>query len=453
MKKAIVEQRSDFSGGLNVAAAKDTLNPNELARCLNVRVEPFGGLTRRLGSRKLNTSGIPVGNITAVKQWLPEGYDDPDGQMIAICNGNLYWADQPYTTFTEVASTFASSPTDMATFRDASPSAPLVLFLASGGDVFKWTGTVLTKIDGVQGVPKASQVRAFGTRLFMNDILNHKTLYWSKIGIGDDFRQGGVSDGGEALVDTFGGDILVGLEVLGSSLLIATPDSISRFSGTGDDIQIAQNSFGITNEVGPQDPSSGSLSVSWTSVEQVALMYTPRGAYAVTEAGVVSIGDKINSRTAQGLRIDTYSRIIAGHNKRRNEVWFAYQAIGDSFSSLTAHNAIIYNYRMQCWYGPFRFPFGITSFGNYKDANGLESIIAGCDDGFIRALDDLEEGGSLDDGTTDFTCEVEFAPFFGPGPFSCKVLEKAYLQTIGNVEFDVTVTDGVGITEPATLVA
>ena len=455
MKPRHPEERSDFSAGLNIAAPRNTLNANELAKCFNVRVDPFGGLIRRVGSRKLNSTALTGGEgVVGVKQWIPDGYDYPFGQLVAICGGNLHWSDSPYSTFTTVAGSGGmTSSADFATFRDSSGGAPLVMFIVGNGHAYKWTGSALSKIDGVQSVPDASCVRAFGTRLFMNDIDNPKNLYWSKIGIGDDFRTGGVSDGGSALVDTFGGDEISALETLGSSLLICTGDSISRFSGTGEDIQIAQNSFGITNEVGPlMNPSASSASQSLVAVEQIAMIYTPRGAYAATEAGVLSIGDKINNPTQTGLRMDTAARVIAGHNRRRNEIWFAYRAINDVETD--NRNVIVYNYRLQCWYGPFRFPFGIRCMGIWADAQGLESIMAGCTDGFVRVLDDVEGAGSLDDSTQDFECEVEFAPFgLNVGPYTKKALEHVYLQVLGNGTFTVTASDGIGNNDRLALIA
>jgi len=50
---------------------------------------------------------------------------------------------------------------------------------------------------------------------------------------------------------------ITALETIGGSLLICTEDSISRFTGySADDIQIAQDTRGISNEIGVVGPQA-----------------------------------------------------------------------------------------------------------------------------------------------------------------------------------------------------
>lgn len=463
MKRVVREPRSDFSGGVNAAAARDDLNANELARCENARVDPFGGVVRRIGARKLHTAALN-GPVIALKLCQNLGTTG-SSQLIAITSvasaetGYLWYSNPPHGSWTNVGPIdFAIAIPDLVTFRDTSPGAPLLLFLAGGAaGVRTFDGVTLSaSLSGVNGVPLATRMRAFGTRLMMNDYTSPKTIFWSKIGNGADFRTGGISDGGSALVDVLTGDSIVALEILGSSVLIADSHSIARFTGTSDDIRIHQDTQGISSTVGPSGDNYGS--VAFLRTDQFVTLHSERGIYIATEAGVVSIGDKIQALDQQALQMTTTAQSIdptytltpiIGHNRQRNEAWVAYVPSGGTRRT----NVMVYNYRRQCWYGPFFYKFGITCFGTFLNANSVESIIAGCDDGFVRALDDLN-AGTLDDGTEDFDAVVEF-PYFGLGigPHQVKVADRVYLQTLGTLPFSVVTANEFGVTDVATLVS
>jgi hypothetical protein len=456
-KPTIREDRKDFGGGLNVSANPDALNANELLVCTNARVEPYGGIMRRPGSVILNSSintDLFYG-ITGLKQW-------GNGEIVVINadnGGQFYHLSSPYTA----AATLVATPgggifaghADFATFRDASPGAPLVLFIATGGgNVFKWTGSALTRLDGTNGVPQAQLVKAFGPRLFYNDLQNPKTLFWSKIGVGDDCRTGADTDGGSALTDTLSGDAICGLEPVASSLMICTNDSIARFTGTADDIQILQDSQGVSTEIGPSNEAA--LGKAYLKVEQVMFLHSDRGVYIATEGGTLPIGSKITSPDQTALRMSNLADRggfpvlpILGHNFRRSEIFVAYVPLGASFTGRT--HCLVYNYLRQCWYGPFIYPFSITTFATYEASDGVESIMCGCLDGCIRLLDD-PAATAFDDGVTDFDADVEFAPFGLSAPQVQKSLQHVYLQVLGAHTFSVTATGDLGLSDDGALV-
>jgi hypothetical protein len=131
-KPKIVEKRSDFSGGINVAASGDTLNDNELTVCVNARVETFGGIMRRPGSKKFTATALGNGLwITGIFQWTPSG--GPAQLVVISADGNLYYSNAPYTSFTQIVpAQVLGGWADFQPFRDNSPGAPLVLFFATG---------------------------------------------------------------------------------------------------------------------------------------------------------------------------------------------------------------------------------------------------------------------------------------------------------------------------------
>jgi hypothetical protein len=88
----------------------------------------------------------------------------------------------------------------------------------------------------------------------------------------------------------------------------------------------------------------------------------------------------------------------------------------------------------------------------FKSTDGVESIMAGCEDGYIRLLDDLDST-MLDDGTIDYECVVQFAPFgLSSGPRTRKVFEKAFLQVIGEYAYTLQATGDLGATDNPVLV-
>lgn len=460
MPKREIETRVDFSGGLNIVANPDAMNGNELLQCVNARVEQFGGIMRRPGSKLLFAtpllSNVPgyVNEpfpIVGIKQW---DVTSTQQQLVMISEGgNVFHSTAPYASVTEhIPANLLTGVPDFATFRANSAGAALHLFIAGFG-LFEWDGTTLTRRVGALGSdPVATLVRSFGTRLFTNDAGNLKTLWWSAIGDGTNFTTGGgLSGPGSALVDVLTGNEIVGLETLGDSLFIGTNESISRFSGSGDNIQISQDTLGVSTEIGPS--GAGTFWHAMLRAEQFIAIHSDRGVYIVTGGGVLSISDQITNPTQLALRITSNVKQasnnwvqtpLIGHNRRRNELWVAYVPVGGA----GRNHCLVYNYRLQCWYGPFIYPFNISSFGVFEDTSGIESIIAGCTDAYIRLLDD-PTAPLLDDNINDYESTVEFAPFgnLAGGPRTKKISEHVFLQAIGERTFDVTVEGDLGLTD------
>ena len=90
-------------------------------------------------------------------------------------------------------------------------------------------------------------------------------------------------------MDVLSGEEIMALESIGSSLLIAAEDSIMRFTGqSSDDIAIAQDTEGISSEVGVVGP------LAMKRFENVAALLSDRGPYAAFETHVQPIGEQVN---------------------------------------------------------------------------------------------------------------------------------------------------------------
>lgn len=426
-KPLLQEPRFDFRGGRNTNVSPDLLNATELVDATNARIghDILGAVTKRTGTRRLHQTALGApSSINGVFQW-----DAPSGkQVIAVSNGNFYFrnaAGADFGAFTLVAAAFPTSGNaHFTTFRDNTSGAPLVVFIALGGVFYKWDGTTLTRLDPIASGPATLWlIKAYHTRLFTVDLTNYlQTIWWSKVGTGGTWATGLSTDGGSAMVDVLSGDQIQAIETVGTSLLIATKNAVARFTGySSNDIQIAQDTAGLSSDVGVVGDNA------FLRVEQVVALFSDRGAYVASEAGVQSIGFDVEPDFDAADR-SNFSKITIGHNRQRREVWFAYPAVGDG--GVNKH-VLVYNYRIQNWYGPFVYPFAITSLYPYVDSTGQEWFMAGCTDGFIRHLDIGATDDVLFDGTggSAYTMTVDLAPYlFGAGPGIVKALRRLFVQ-------------------------
>jgi hypothetical protein len=366
----------------------------------------------------MHPTALPA-TITGLLQW-----DSPSGkQIVAISNGDLYHKTTELGDFTQVVSGLFSTttPAYFAPFRASSSGAPLVLFIASGGKMFKWTGSVLTRIDGTTFAPTADMIIAYHTRVFARSNLFLKSIIWSKLGNAEDFTVALGTGGGQAYVDVLNGESIVALEVIGSSLLMGAEDSMMRFTGhSSDDIIIAQDTEGVSSEIGVIGP------LCLKRVENVAFGLSERGPHVFTEQTAFPVGVKVEEDFDALDRVNLPKACI-GYHRGRREVWFAVPGPNDGGLNKTVY---IYSTRLQAWSGPFTYSFGITYLARYEDANSDEWLIAGCSDGRVRHLDTGVKDDVLADATggTNYTMSVELAPMFFTGPNTVKGLRRMFLQ-------------------------
>jgi len=314
------------------------------------------------------------------------------------CFDTVYLTDNyPVTWTTGSAALSSTEPAIFATFRESSAGAPLALYIASGGHYFKWDGiSTLTQLDPTNSAPLATAIISYHTRMFAMSAspttpgLLPKTIFWSKIGDATNFTTGAKNQGGSAVTDFLTGQQLTALEVIGSSLLMATIDSVMRFTGqSSDDIVIAQNTEGISAEVGAVGP------LALKRFENVAAMLAQRGPYAVTETAAVPIGEQVLP-DFNGLDSANISKAIVQYNRGRKELLFAVPGASDGGLNKTVYTQSV---RLQAWFGPWLYPFGITCMAHYVGASGIENVIAGCNDGYVRLMDVGYKDDVLADGS------------------------------------------------------
>lgn len=420
-KQTVVDTRFDFRGGRNTAISPDLLNPNELVDATNARLNAiYGGFTKRSGCQRIHQTAFST-PITGVTQW-----DGPSGKQVVVIAAGHLWYRNGYdysTAFTDEGTNVFSTSTFsfFATFRAVSAGAPLVLFIASGGKLFKWTGTTLTDITGVNSAPSADRIIAYHTRLFARQSNLVKNIFWGRVGDGEQWGTGTKTDGGSAVVDIYSGESFTALETIGSSLLMAGEDCVMRFTGHAtDDIVISQDTEGISSEVG----AVGAKALH--RFENIAAMLSERGPYIVDETHVEPIGEQVGPDFFELISAQLPFSVV-DWNRGRKELWFAVCRSTDSGANKTAY---IWAPRLQAWYGPWTYSFGINYLCRYEDSANDESLLSGGSDGYVRDMD----VGSLDDilydgsGGSNISMRVELPVIQFGLPGITKALDRMALQ-------------------------
>lgn len=304
-----------------------------------------GTIAPRTGTQKCHSTAFSGGTFMGLFVWtLGSG----TRQTVVIYNGRLYYKDGALLTgadFTEITPAVGDefSTTDRAvfqTFRNTSGSTGVRLYIASGGKVYRWTGTALTRIDGVGSVPAASTLASYHTRMFYNDTANPKTIVWSKIGDAEDCAAGAITDGGTALVDTLTNESITALVTTGRSLLIATETSISRFVGYSDeDIRIEQDTEGVSSTVGVTKPDH-LVSAGATSVAVNTIFHS---MYRISEQEAVKIGIGKAERLIRRQLGGTARNIT--HDPATRRAFFAASGVGSNSESVV----LFYNMETDRW--------------------------------------------------------------------------------------------------------
>ena len=423
-KPLLLESRADFRGGLNTTVNPDLLNPSELVNSTNARLSAeHASIMKRTGTQRLHTTALESGaSVMGVFQW-----DAPAGkEVVAVAGGKLHHKTSALGEFTTVSSPATLSttlPAYFSQFRSTADSAAILLYIASGGNVYSWDGTTLTEIDGTQSVPTATLLQPYHTRMFYGGLTNlPKHLFWSTVGDATDVDTGGATAGGAAIIDVLSGEGINGMQLIGSSLAISTEDSIVRFTGySNEDINISQDTQGISAETGPVGGQA------FIRAESIGFILSDRGPYLVQESGIEPIGVTVEPEFDAADRSVIGSSVL-GYHRGRREIWFAVAGSSDSAVNKTVY---VYSLRLQTWTGPFTYSDAITCMARYEDATGDEWLIAGSDDGFVRHMDiGVKDDVLADDTLGDtVTMTVELAPiFFETGPGIVKSLDRMLLQ-------------------------
>jgi hypothetical protein len=414
--------RFDFRGGVNTTFSEDVLDTTELRKVKNGRVLQ-ADVEKRNGTQRIHDAAIgAAAAVMGLYQW-----DAPAGkQVVAIAGTEFYHKLAAGTDFTEVLS--ALSTTKKARFKTFRSGAVIKLVIANG-ELRTWDGAALSA--AIAGAPAAVDFALYKNRGFA--IEGTKTLHFSRIN--DPTLWGVANLGGSADVETYDSEPLVGIIVVGSSLLLCKEDSIARFTGVDtDDIQIDTETEGVSAEVGLMAPHT------LIRVDEIAFGLSDRGPYIISEAGVQAKGLKVQKEFDFANK-EKWADAVAVHNRGRRTVELSIPA-GAETTNLTTWE---WNYRTDSWSGPFiRTGSGLCTAARFERADGTESAIYGGYDGFVRELDAPAALGAKDDvlrdgtGGTNVELDVELPVILGDDPRVVKSLRakqhvQADLKTNGSL--------------------
>lgn len=436
----VTDNRFDFLGGLNASHSPDVLDAREVQYARNVRLTTYGALTKRAGTMRITSngmsaasgfsSGFSTGFGTSTKVLGVQQWDNPSatGEIVAICDGDLWYKTLSGTTWTNVSSTL--SGTNQVSFAPYKTGGTNRLYFAEGS-LRKWTATTLTT--SITGSPSGARfIAVYGERMFC--AANTMVLYWSKI---NDPETWSAPDGGQANVETYDSEPITGLATVGSSLLIFKKNSIARFTGTTTaTIEVRKETEGVSPDVGCIAP------MSIVRVDDYVFFLSDRGPYIANESGVQAIGQKIE-REMEDWNKAYWDKSVAVYNALRREIWLF---VPDT-TSITNNVGYCYNTRAQQWTGPWEFggEFDVQSACRFEDANSVEGVLLGGYDGWVRDGDyGDDEGGARDDqavggtGGHNVEMEVKFPPLLFGDPGAVKILHgtqyiHADLQADGNL--------------------
>lgn len=394
----------DWRGGVNSAYSPDAVDKTEVVSAQNARLTTYGALSKRGGTQRIHATVLNASTkVLGLCQW-----DNPSqaSELVAICNADLFHKTLAASDWTKVDSTL--NTTNRISFAPYRVSGTNRLYFADGA-LRKWTATSLTT--SISGAPAAKFLAVYKERLFASD--GTHTIYWSKVADPETWT---APDGGQANVDTYDAEGIVGLVVVGSSLLIFKEDSVARFTGVESaTIEIDKRTEGVSPSVGCIAP--GTI----VAVDDFAFFLSDRGPYICNEGGILPIGQKIEAEL-DAIDKANWSLAWAVHNKDRREIWLHVPV--DAVNDITW----CYNLRTQTWTLPWDFGFNVITACPFERADGTQGVLLGGDDGWVRDGDNSDNGAkddvlSDDSGGTNVSMVIEFPPLLFGDPSSVKIMQ------------------------------
>lgn len=433
------DARWDFRKGLDVSFSQDARDHYELSNAANCRMGEYGAVAKRAGTQRVHSSSIGSGaTVIGMTQWKPSARE-----LVAICGTDLYYKAQADANFTKVSSG-ALSTTNIPIFTRHVIAGTPTLFFTEGTLRKFTTGHSLSDVSGAPS--GALFCRVYKGRMFVSD--GTKTVYYSKVA---DPETWAAPDGGQANADTYDAEGIVGMEVVGSSLLLFKENSIARFTGVSQtDIKVDQQTEGVAPDIGCIAPAT------ICRIEDVVFFLSAQGPYIASEAGIQPVGVKIQS-VFRGLARDYLSKAVAVYNKGRYEVWLFLPGSGQTTNTV----GYCMDIRQQAWTGPWTFTgFNPASACAFERTDLTQTVRIGGYDGFVRDGDITTYGAKddvLSDGTsgTAVTMTMELPTLFFGDPTAVKRMNR--VQQIGadlktNGSLAVTFTgDLMGSGQTATL--
>ena len=295
------QERSDFTGGLNVRADQFNLEENESPDLLNVDVDPRGGVSRRNGIRALNSTALGDDILSVFAH-----SDTSNNQLLAAVtssgNSKLYWNTSPGATTNNFESAAVASAAATVVFTGLQPpraitfgsdTAVTTTYVVNGSlldsegtkSAVAWTGsnnatTLTPDIDASNGhFPCARYAAVWGERAWVGYTVESGTTYANRIR----FSKSNVATNWTStdFIDVDigeDGDHITGLLADTDRLLVFKQNAIYAVYGFDRDTFQVVN---VTRSVGNRD---GSDPVWWTN--GVFFWYAEDGVYLLNRDSI-----------------------------------------------------------------------------------------------------------------------------------------------------------------------
>lgn len=265
---------ADFKGGLNTRDADHRIADDEATILLNLVPVKDGGLEKRAGSAKYNSSVIEADKpVHSLFRYYKSAAVFKE--MLACCDDGLYKGNDSTGVWTEIGSSALSVDDDcsFAIWQD-------ICYIFNGTVQKQYNGTNLTN---VAGTPPAGRYVVFRKdRLYVAGVdANPNILYYCETGdpttwnTGSNFIQIRSNDG----------DKITGILPLGDNLVIYKNNSVWLLAGTSDsDFFLTQ----VSQNIGCMAPKT------LIGDKQLHYFLHRMGVYAFNGADTVKISSKID---------------------------------------------------------------------------------------------------------------------------------------------------------------
>jgi hypothetical protein len=389
-RRELRDAQPNFAGGLNVAADRSALRPNELWRAEEIRLNEIGAATKRGGTQRIHAAALASGApVRAGFSWLRAGV----ATEIVVCGGNVYKFVYGIPIVPTLIGAGINSTKQPSIVNFPNSSGVDTVFIADGGLLNSTDGTTLTP--DIAGTPPCSVIFAYNRRLWgVGDPSNPDILYNSALDKGDTLGNVGAG-GGASLIRTAGArDLMLGC-ALNAALALFHRSSLSRWTGfTQDDVAVQSGVQGFSPDTGSTAPHSLVMN------EKIGVFLSDRGFYEISDEGIRAISAKIEPIVVSANHT-TFDLVCGAHSRATRELLWYFPDVG----------IYCYNYRLinpdtgvGAWSGPWKGVFtskGVYSMWSTMDAAGLPIVLVGGGDGFIRRMD--AEGVVKDDVLSDGT--------------------------------------------------
>jgi hypothetical protein len=387
------DARFDWRGGVNTTFTEDVLDPTELRKAKNGRLAIYGGITKRLGSKRIHTAALGAPSLIAGLHGM---FDSATGRrIVAIANGHLYHklaSAGDAVDFTDLnAGLGAPTRIRMVQYRRG---AQMFLYIATGtGNLFEFDGAALPANIATAPV-NCLDVLVYKSRLFVTN--GTKQLAWSKLLQGNDFSL--ASGGGTAEVETFDSEPLIGLGKVGGSILLFKEDTTARYTGVNPaDVRIDTDTEGVSAH-------KGAISrMSICQLPEAVAFLSAEGPEIATVSGVESLGLKIEREIDQ-LDKSAWDNAGMVYHKGRRALWLTLPG------AAAGQNDRLWEMSERAgrsWSGPW--PIARSVLARFERQDGTETVISGGYDGRVRREDEgpTAKDDVLQDGTGGSNIELE----------------------------------------------